>query len=155
MDLEINFAQQLLKEQIQHINGLQSTLLLEKDMKISSKNRLQIIFCNERKHWVVATTMSCINGEVKVYDSVFQYLNQSSLKCIEKLFEQDNISPRIKMSQCRRQKGSKDCGVYAIAFATAIAFGQNPSRQNFKQKEMRVHLVNCFNNNKISVFQYK
>ena len=34
-DLEINFPQQLLKEQFQHINGLQSTLLLEKDMKIS------------------------------------------------------------------------------------------------------------------------
>ena len=34
-DLEINFAQQLLKEQFQHINGLQSMLLLEKDMKIS------------------------------------------------------------------------------------------------------------------------
>ena len=92
-DLEINFAQQLLKEQFQHINELQSTLLLEKDMKISSKNRLEIIFCNERKQWVVATTISCINGEVKVYDSLFQYLDQSSLKCIEELFEQDNISP--------------------------------------------------------------
>ena len=75
-DLEINFAQQLLKEQFQHINGLRSTLLLERDMKISSKNRLQIIFCKERKHWVVATTISCIDGEVKVYDSLFQYLDQ-------------------------------------------------------------------------------
>ena len=154
-DLEINFAQQLLKEQFQHINGLQSTLLLKRDMKISSKNRLQIIVCKERKHWVVATTISCINGEVKVYDSLFQYLDQSSLKCIEKLFEQDNVSPRIKMSQCRRQKGSKDCGVHAIAFAIAIAFGQNTSRQNFKQEEMRVHLVNCFKKNEISVFPCK
>ena len=155
-DLEINFAQQLLAEQFHHLNGLQSTLLQEKDAKrISSKNRLQIIFCKERKHWVVATTINCIHGEVKVYDSLFQYLDQTSLKCIENLFEQDDVSPRIKMSQCRRQKGSKDCGVYAIAFATAIAFDQNPSRQNFKQEDMRAHLVNCFNKNQISVFPCK
>ena len=83
---------------------------------------------------MVATDINCIHGEVKVYDSLFQYLDQTSLKCVEKLFEQDDVSPRIKMSQCRRQKGSKDCGVYAIAFATAIAFSQNPSRQNFKQE---------------------
>lgn len=155
-DLEINFAQELLKEQFHRINGLQSTLLQEKDVKrISSKNKLQIIFCKERKHWVVATTINCIHDEVKVYDSLFQYLDQTSLKCIEKMFKQDDFSPQIKMSQCRKQKGSKDCGVYAIAFATAIAFGQNPGRQNFKQEEMRAHLVNCFNKNQISVFPCK
>ena len=155
-DLEINFAQRLLKEQFHHINGLQSTLLQEQNVKrISSKNRLQIIFCKERKHWVVATNINCIHGEVKVYDSLFQYLDQTSLKCIEKLFVQDDVSPRIKMSQCRKQKGSKDCGIYAIAFATAIAFDRNPSRQNFKQEEMRAHLVNCFNKNHISVFPCK
>jgi len=37
------------------------------------------------------------------------------------------------MPQCRKQTGTKDCGVYAIAFAAAIAFGKNPGRQNFKQ----------------------
>lgn len=155
-DLEINFAQRLLREQFHHINGLQSTLLQEKNVKgISSKNRLQIIFCKERKHWVVATNINCIHGEVKVYDSLFQHLDQTSLKCIEKMFEQDDVSPRIRMSQCRKQKGSKDCGLYAIAFATAIAFDQNPSCQNFTQDEMRAHLVNCFNKNHMSVFPCK
>ena len=33
-----------------------------------------------------------------------------------------------------------------------LLFEQNPSRQNFEQEEMRVHLVNCFNKNEISVF---
>ena len=92
-DLEINVAQQLLKEQFHHINRLQSTLLQERYVKTSKevKNKLQIIFCKERKHWVVATNIKCIDGEVKVYDSLFQYLDQASLKCIEKLFEQDDV----------------------------------------------------------------
>ena len=117
-DLEINFEQQMLKEQFHHINKLQSTLLQERYVKTSKevKNKLQIIFCKERKHWVVATNIKCIDGEVKVYDSLFQYLDQASLKCIEKLLERDNVSPRIMMSQCHKQKGTKDCGVYVIAF---------------------------------------
>ena len=52
-DLEINVAQQLLKEQFHHINGLESTLLQERYVKTSKevRNKLQIIFCKERnKH---------------------------------------------------------------------------------------------------------
>ena len=94
-DLEINFAHQLLKEQFHRINGLQSTLLQERYVKTSKevKNKLQIIFCKERKYWVVTTNIKCIDGEVKVHDSLFQYLDQASLQCIEKLFEQDNVFP--------------------------------------------------------------
>ena len=46
-DLEINNAQQLLKKQCSHINGLGSTLFQEKNFdltKDSLKNRIQIIY---------------------------------------------------------------------------------------------------------------
>ena len=36
-DMEINVAQQLLKEQFHHINGLQSTLLQERCVKTSKE----------------------------------------------------------------------------------------------------------------------
>ena len=88
-DLEINFAQQLLKEQFKDINGLQSTLLQERKVtltKTTVKNILQIVFCKERKHWIVATTINCAHDEVKVYDSLFQYLDKVSMECIENLF---------------------------------------------------------------------
>jgi len=61
-DLEINFAQQLLKTQFTSINGLESTLhqQLQKNTSALSKdsirNRIQILFCQERKHWIVATS---------------------------------------------------------------------------------------------------
>jgi len=32
--------------------------------------------------------------------------------------------PQVKMPQCRKQAGTKDCGVYAITFTAAIAFGK-------------------------------
>ena len=150
-DVEINFAQQLLKAHFTSINGLESTLhqQLQKNatvlLKDSIWNRIQILFCKERKHWIVATTVNCSPNEVKVYDSLFQYLDKDSLQLIERLFQCDNLNLDIKMTHCHKQKGIKGCGVFAIAVATAIASGLNPSRQNFKQEAMRGHLVNCFN----------
>ena len=81
-DLEINLAQQLLKQQFIHLNGFQSTLLQEKPSVLSKsdvQNKLQLIFCKERKHWIVATTINCDCSEVKVYDSLFSYVDKDLL----------------------------------------------------------------------------
>ena len=53
----------------------------------------------------------------------------------------------IKMVKCQKQKGYKDCGVYAITFATSLDFDLHPTKQAFRQDVMRSHLVNCFNKN--------
>ena len=113
------------------------------------------MFCKDRKHWVVATNINCVDGEVKVYDSIFQYLDRTSLRCIESLFKQGDAVPQVKMPQCRKQAGTKDCSVYAIAFTAAIAFGKNPGRLNFKQDEMRSHPVACFNKSSLLLFPCK
>ncbi len=39
---------------------------------------------------------------------------------------------------------SSDCCLFAIAFATAIVFGQDPGCLLFDQKLMRPHLIKCF-----------
>ena len=148
-DVKENFAQQLLKAQFKNIRGLESTLLQQKSSSLSKdsiQNRIQILFCKQRKHWIKATTINCTQNEVKVYDSLFQYLDRESIQLVETLFRCDGIDPQIKMIQCRKQIEAKDCGIFAIAFATAIAHGLNPSRQNFNQQAMRAHLVDCFNN---------
>ena len=66
------------------------------------QNKLQLIFCKQRKHWAVVTTINC-DG------------NEGSIQIVENLFTCDNVKPRIKMIKCSKQKGSKDCGLYAIA----------------------------------------
>ena len=66
-----------------------------------------------------------------------------------------DVTPQVKMPQCCKQAGTKDCGVIVIAFATAIVFGKNPGRQDLKQDEMRAHLVACFNKLSVSIFPYK
>ena len=134
-DLKINFAQQLFKEQFKHINGLHSTLLQEKQvtiMKNSAKNRLQMVCCKERKHWIAATTINCAHDEVKLYDSPFQYLDKVSMECIKSLHNYVPVRVRMIQYPVPQTDWCQRLWSFAVAFATAIAFGQNPSRQNFK-----------------------
>ena len=154
-DLEIDYAQRLLKSQFPHLNGLQSTLFQQKACLAAdqvNKNTIQIVFCNNRRHWIVATTVDCNDGEVKVYDSIFSYLDKESLRTVMNLFTTENIKPKIKLLPSQKQKGSDDCGVFVICFAVAIAFGLNPGTLHVRQEEMRTHLVNCFNKEQFSPF---
>ena len=151
-DVEINFAQQLLKAQFAKINGLLCTLYQEKKVELtdsSVQNKLQIIYCKSRHHWIVATTIKCSFAEVRVYDSIFQYCNEETKYIISNLFP-NKLS--IKVAHCQKQRGSSDCGLFAIAFATAVAFGINPSQLKLKQEALRAHLVNCFNKKHLSPF---
>ena len=154
-DMEIDFGQQLLKSQFPHINGLESTLIQQKAKLAGDEindNKIQIVFCNDRKHWIVATTVNCNDGEVKAYDSAFSYLDKESLQTIIKLFSNKKEKPRIKLMHSQKQKGSNDCGIFAICFAVAIAFGLNPAQLHLRQEGMRSHLVNCFNKEQFSPF---
>ena len=90
----------------------------------------------QRQHWIVATTVANV---VKVYDSMFH----STEKVIVNVFQYTNTLPTIKIGRSQKQKGPNDCGTFAIAHVTAIAFGVQPEKQNITQDMMRAHLVNC------------
>ena len=146
-DLHINMAQNLLKAQFPWLNGLKSTLQQGKQQTFTEdevKNKLQIIHCYERHHWIVATTVKCANGQVHVVDSLFKLLDDETKATICRLFQRSVNSAIIKVIHSQKQTGVKDCGLFSIAFTTAIAFGQNPTKQKFQQQSMRAHLVNCF-----------
>lgn len=95
-----------------------------------NKNKIQIVFCNDQKHWIIATTVGCETGEVKVYDSIFSSLDKESLQTVMKLFSSGNNKPRVRLSPSQKQTGSNDCSVFAICHATAIVFGLNPTGRN-------------------------
>ena len=155
-DLEMNLAQELLKVQYLKLNGFQSTLFQEKrklSQDIFLTNTIQIVHCQARHHWVTATTIKCKLGEVKVFDSIFNHCDKETTWVIHNLFTTSRVPKlSITMGCCQKQKGDKDCGLFSIANATAVAFGLNPSKQKFNQSAMRMHLVRCFNAKKMSPF---
>ena len=155
-DRHINLAQKILKEQFPSLNGLNSTLLQLKQQKLTEnmvKNKLQIIHCSERHHWVTASTVKAAPGVVIVVDSLFKSIDTETKSIILNLFQPNIVSePMIKLVRSQQQKGSKDCGVFAIAMATTIALGHNPSNVVFNQKLMRAHLVDCLKERKFTLF---
>ena len=74
---------------------------------------------------------------VHVYDSVYSLLDQSSAKSIQRIFR---CSPcNIKVESVQK-------------YATAVAFGQDPTKVTFHQPSMRKHLVSCYMNKKMQPF---
>ena len=96
--------------------------------------------------------MKCANGQVHVVDSLFKLLDDETKTTICRLFQRSVNSAIIKVIHSQKQTGVKDCGLFSIAFTTAIAFGQNPTKQKFQQQSMRAHLVNCFEKKKMTPF---
>ena len=84
-----------------------------------------------------------------IYDSMYTSVDDEVRETISKLFycTDDTHVPLAPMQ--KQDAASNNCGVLAIAIATAII---NPSLLHFKEKEMRKHLCDCFENGTISLF---
>jgi len=49
-----------------------------------------------------------------------------------------------KVANVAGQRGSADCGLYAIAIMTTLASNENPTEVLYSHQDMRVHLEQCF-----------
>ena len=56
----------------------------------------------------------------------------------------------VTIKRCQKQIGAHDCGLFAIANATALANGVDPATLKFQQAKMRKHLTLCLENKKLT-----
>ena len=101
-DIEINYAQYVLKEQFGEVNGLVSALYQDKKFQMIETlvwSKLQIIHCKGRRHWVVVAMLNCQLGEVQVYDSLFQYCDKEIKHTITNLFQFGSAKLKITIAQ--------------------------------------------------------
>ena len=59
--------------------------------------------------------------------------------------------PAIKM-KFMMQSGAYDCGLFSIAFATALVLEEQPGAFLFNQQKMRAHLIKCLEHQEMSMF---
>ena len=150
-DLSINCAQRMLKRQFPGLNGLNSTLLQQKNCpQVYTPDCLQIIH-SRQSHWIAATTVRCNNYEVILYDSMFRELDKNTASMMYNLFN----TIKVKVAKCQQQEGAVDCGLFSIAFATSIAYGFDPETVEYMQAHMRMHLVTCFSQGALMPFPCK
>ena len=140
-DKHINFAQRLLKLSFPEINLLRLTVLQDKEHKEPTTNSIQILHVNGN-HWVCAAT-TAKGKQVNVYDSSFGKWDQASYKALQTQFHCSSCNINF-VKDVQKQIGTTDCGLFAIANATTIAFKGDPSQTSYDQSLMRDHLLNCF-----------
>ena len=115
----INFAQALIKKQLDDLSGLHCTLTISQlQAPIISEKMLQIL-CIDGNYWVVASNIGCSTGKVNLYDSLYNEISDATQMLLEKVIE----NAKVTLPECSEQIGSHDCGLFAIAFCTALAHG--------------------------------
>jgi len=158
-DKHIDAAQELLHQQYLEISGFQRCVLqCTKTYHVQSgKKFVQILHVNAN-HWITISTVGCAPGNVKVYDTMHHKLSLEMKSTVADLMQVliNHVVVSLLATVCflqvkqkflvveyvnvQQQKGMSDCGVLAIAIATAICHGKEPEFQNFDQSQARKHL---------------
>ena len=114
-----------------HIQGLQEVAL---GMVLSYSIAKSEIMYTGKHHWVTVSNINCNDEEIHVYDCASggptsSLLNQiASIVCTPK-----DIIKRTYID-VQMQQGCDNCGLFAIAFATSLARGEQPGSFFYEQK---------------------
>ena len=92
-------------------------------------------------HWITVSAASSIPDTINVYDSLNGTLTEPLKQIIADLMHSAGKQITVQYVSVQYQKGSQDCGLFAIAFACEICFGKDPSSVTFVQSTMRQHLI--------------
>ena len=154
-DLHMNSVQVLLKKQFLQIGGLQNTAVLQSSRIMQSFpdgcGSLQIVHINNN-HWVVASTLNCHKSDISVYDSLNSSVDLETQAILTKLLRTPKDIFTIQIAKVNKQSETNDCGAFAVAYCTSLAFGQDPSSVVYSQEHLRHHLLTCLENQKMSIF---
>ena len=153
----VNAAQTLLKCECENktISGFQDVACgLVMNFTAETTGFIQILF-NGSDHWTVISTVGVPEGEVHLFDSKYTS-SSSALKMQIACLVCTNL-PHIKLcyQNVQVQSGAADCGIFSIAFATALVFNRQPGEFFFDQDKMRSHLIKCFEEQSMSIFPVK
>ena len=74
------------------------------------------------------STIGAKHTEVFVYDSLYSTASKELQQQVAALLHTNEKFITLKYVKVSRQKNGSDCGVYAIAFATALCHGKSPAK---------------------------
>ena len=144
-------ASELLKKQFPEMESLQSTVIIQspEHCKNTDVPSVQLIHQESRHHWIGSAV---IDGELHIFDSIQSKtsgLISETVNVLKNIY--GNIVEYIT-TDVTQQSGVTDCGVFAIAYITAVCHRLHPEDYRIYQKTMRQHLVSCFESGEMLPF---
>ena len=105
-------------------------------------------------HWLTVSNINCMEKTVKVYDSasytVICHMKMEMVVASLVSTSADNL--RVLFPNVSLQTNGYDCGLYAIANATTLAYGIDPSTQVYILRMVREHLFKCLEQKHLEPF---
>ena len=160
-DGHINHAQALVSRQYPQIGGFQSACVFQPEeyqQVVKPEGHFFLILNLSGNHWATVSNINCPKDTVAVYDS----MNNSPPKVgINKPLKQfaSLVVPKktlkVEWVDTQKQIGTSDCGLFATAVVTSLCASVPPQNCNWKQEDMRKHVLKCFEKGEMNPFPYK
>ena len=149
-DSEIYAAQILLKTSFPQVDGLQDPAVRSQLVIPATSEFVQVI--NVGRHWVCISTIGCLAGVVKAFDSLYHKPCPLLIDhvCRMLLCPLDTVT--FLNEKVQRQFGGSNCGLFALAFATDLCHGLDPTTQTYSQSQMRQHYISCLESGQMTPF---
>ena len=112
------------------------------------------VYSGYNNHWVTASSPTeSGTSVVYLYGSLQkESLNKNLIKQIARLRKSEDAKLRIISKAVQQQGNRNDCGIFAIAFATDIAYNHKPEQRTYKQSVIRKHLLAQLENETMTPF---
>ena len=109
------------------------------NFKVEATEFVQVIR-NGREHWLAISTIDISPLDVQVNDSMHPSVGTLVKAHAVALLETESPAIRLQFMNVQMQAGGYDCGLFAVAFATALAFGEPPVQYHFDLEKIHRHL---------------
>ena len=96
-----------------------------------------------------------LHSTIRIYDSALQAITLETKKALCALLKTRKDMFHFDLMNTQLQSNSNDCGLFAVAFATELVCGGDPTRCRFIEGELRRHLLKCLENHVMSRFPSK
>ena len=118
----INAAQKLLKKANPAVPGLQDVACgLTMNFDVEPGEFVQILHPGQR-HWNTISNIGMKHAEVQVFDSLYMCVPTMAKAQIATLLTTEESVIKVSFMDVQMQSGGYDCGLFSIAFATALVF---------------------------------
>lgn len=114
-----------------------------------------VIYYGCEDHWIAISTVGCKPSTIRVYDSLGGRLPKGGLKLVADLMQTKEKTLSIEFVDVQKQKGSSDCGLFALAFIASICNGDDPTKPVYDQSSMHNHLLECIERGRMIPFPSK
>ena len=139
-DDSINLAQHILFKQFKCVNGLELTNLPPSQFSSMQENFVQILHVFENIYGLYEIYGLQDLNKIIVYDSLNftkdKNYPKKTIKSFAKIINSTSSQFKVNVMSVQEQPNAIDCGLFAIAFATDLLYGNSPSNVSYEHEKM-------------------